>query len=298
MDSKIAYSIAEVERETGIGRDTLRIWERRYGFPTPERNQRDERVYSSQQLERLRLLKQLLDKGMQPGKLIRLDDHQLKALASVQVCGTKISAAVEVLLNMLISGPQLSFKNELEKLLHQFGLKHFLTEFVAPMNHAVGEAWFSGKIGILEEHRYAEIIRIILTNSANSLPAGSMTPRVLLTTFPGEQHGIGLLMVACVLRLEGADVISIGTQTPLEEIARGAVESCADIVGLSCSEYISRRTTASQMVQLRKLLPGHIQLWAGGRGVNQIGVELADIRFFSDLDQLSLAVQNMKNVSK
>ena len=31
------FPIGAVERDTGIGRDTLRIWERRYGFPVPER---------------------------------------------------------------------------------------------------------------------------------------------------------------------------------------------------------------------------------------------------------------------
>jgi DNA-binding transcriptional MerR regulator len=32
------YSIGVIERDTGIGRDTLRVWERRYGFPDPVRN--------------------------------------------------------------------------------------------------------------------------------------------------------------------------------------------------------------------------------------------------------------------
>ncbi len=42
------FAISTVERNTGIGRDTLRIWERRYGFPTPERNDKGERVYSAE----------------------------------------------------------------------------------------------------------------------------------------------------------------------------------------------------------------------------------------------------------
>ena len=43
------FAIGTVERDTGIGRDTLRIWERRYGFPTPERNDKGERVFSAEQ---------------------------------------------------------------------------------------------------------------------------------------------------------------------------------------------------------------------------------------------------------
>jgi len=43
------FAIGSVERDTGIGRDTLRVWERRYGFPSPERNNKGERVYTADQ---------------------------------------------------------------------------------------------------------------------------------------------------------------------------------------------------------------------------------------------------------
>ena len=34
----ILFDIATVEREIGIGKDTLRVWEKRYGFPVPVRD--------------------------------------------------------------------------------------------------------------------------------------------------------------------------------------------------------------------------------------------------------------------
>ena len=47
------YSICVVERDTGIGRDTLRVWDRRYGFPEPVRSEKGERKYSEKQLPRI-----------------------------------------------------------------------------------------------------------------------------------------------------------------------------------------------------------------------------------------------------
>ena len=44
--NKTLMNIAAVERETGLGKDTLRVWERRYGFPRPERDQHGERAYT------------------------------------------------------------------------------------------------------------------------------------------------------------------------------------------------------------------------------------------------------------
>ena len=49
--------IAAVERDTGLGKDTLRVWERRYGFPKPERDAQGERAYPLAQVQRLRLLR-------------------------------------------------------------------------------------------------------------------------------------------------------------------------------------------------------------------------------------------------
>ena len=57
-------SIAAVERDTGIGKDTLRVWERRYGFPQPLRDAFGERVYPAEQVEHLRLIKRLMDQGL------------------------------------------------------------------------------------------------------------------------------------------------------------------------------------------------------------------------------------------
>jgi len=37
----VCYNISAVERDTGLSKDTLRVWERRYGFPKPLRDCHD-----------------------------------------------------------------------------------------------------------------------------------------------------------------------------------------------------------------------------------------------------------------
>ena len=78
------WSIAEVERETGLGKDALRVWERRYGFPVPLRDAQGERAYPQDQVQRLRLLKRLLDCGHRPGKVVALPLVQLQALLQAE----------------------------------------------------------------------------------------------------------------------------------------------------------------------------------------------------------------------
>jgi hypothetical protein len=101
-------------------------------------------------------------------------------------------------------------------------------------------------------------------------------------------------MVACMLGLEGAQVLLIGVQTPLEEIVRGAVESRCRIVGISCSAHMGRRMIASQLVKLSKMLPQDITIWAGGSGVASLSFLQDSIRLFSDLRQIPEAVQALQ----
>ena len=75
-----SFNIAAVERDTGLSKDVLRMWERRYGFPVPSRDNHGERCYPAEQVDRLRLIKRLMDQGHRPGKLIATPPDELTAL--------------------------------------------------------------------------------------------------------------------------------------------------------------------------------------------------------------------------
>src|SRR5947209_13504875 len=49
------------ERETGLSKDVLRVWERRYAFPRPKRDAHGERQYSSADVAKLRAIKRLME---------------------------------------------------------------------------------------------------------------------------------------------------------------------------------------------------------------------------------------------
>src|SRR5512134_2439645 len=74
-------SIGAVERETGLSKDVLRTWERRYGFPTPDRDANGERLYTAEQVNRLLLIKRLMDQGHRPGRLIAAPGEELATLS-------------------------------------------------------------------------------------------------------------------------------------------------------------------------------------------------------------------------
>lgn len=266
-------NIAAVERETGLGKDTLRVWERRYGFPQPERDQHGERAYPLEQVEKLRLIKRLMGQGLRPGRLLTASDADLAQLGA-PVAPAEASAAeggVSATLVPLIRQHDLpAVSNALRQTLHRQGLQHFVLETVSALNRAVGEAWMRGEIEVFEEHLYTEQMQALLRQAIGALPQGEGRPRVLLTTVPEEQHVLGLLMIEALLTLEGARCISLGTQTPLADIALAAKAQRADIVALSFSAAFPARQVLPLVKQLRARLEASCDLWAGGAGVERL----------------------------
>jgi DNA-binding transcriptional MerR regulator/methylmalonyl-CoA mutase cobalamin-binding subunit len=269
-----SFNIAAVERDTGLSKDVLRMWERRYGFPTPERDGYGERLYAAEQVERLRLIKRLMDQGHRPGKLIGATMEELTALGPRRTPARVAEAApapdLAELLTLIREHDAAGYQQAMQQRLIRQGLQRFVQDTVAPLTRQVGEAWESGSFQVFEEHLFTELTKRLLRQAVAGLPTAQDGPRVLLTSVPDEQHVLGLLMVESLLSLEGAECIPLGTQMPLLEIGRAVEAHRADIVALSFSVAFPQRQVAGLLQQLRALLPVSVDIWAGGGGVARV----------------------------
>ncbi|HVL36969.1 MAG TPA: MerR family transcriptional regulator, partial [Burkholderiales bacterium] len=230
-------SISALERELGIGKDTLRIWERRYGFPRPKRDANGERRYPADQVVRLRLVRRLLDQGMRPHQILPLPVEELQAIAAPSEPGAAEAAIHPELLELVKSRDAPAFQHTLRAHLLRQGLERFVLDTVVPLVHAIGQGWASGEVEVFEEHLATEQLYRVLREAVSQVPAGDTRPRVLITTLPGEPHGLGLLLAEAVMRLEGASCMPLGAQTPQSQILAAARAGDSDVVALSFSEY-------------------------------------------------------------
>ena len=177
------------------------------------------------------------------------------------------------------------------------GLQRFVLETVAPLNRAVGDAWMRGELLVFEEHLYTELLKASLRTAINAFPRQMGSPRVLLTTLPSEQHGLGLLMVEALLVPEGAQCISLGPQTPLEDIRRAALAHQVDIVALSFSAAFPLRQATDGLANLRRHLPRRVALWAGGEMTRRVRKTLPGVVLLPDLAASVTALRELARVA-
>jgi len=282
----LTLNISAVERESGLSKDVLRMWERRYGFPKPSRDENGERLYAASEVAKLRAIKRLMDVGLRPGKIIRSTIEELNALADDRIAprGERTAPAVErEILALLVRHDASALQNSLANLLMRQGIQRFVLETLTALNRAVGDAWMRGELAVFEEHLYTEQIQIALRTVINAFPRQTGSPRVLLTTFPGEQHGMGLLMVEALLVPEGVQCVSLGVQTPIEDIRRAALAHDAQVVALSFSAAFPVRQASDGLAALRRQLPPRIALWAGGEMTRRVRKMLPGVLLVPEL---------------
>lgn len=306
-DRPILLSIAAVERDTGIGKDTLRAWERRYGFPTPSRDQNDERAYPLEQVEKLRAIKRLLDLGHRPGRVVGLPIEELHRLCMGQTPPPttidEIDQDPHSLVKPLYDAIRKHDDDDLRRLLSQAysaqGLSHFVMNVVAPLNTMVGDGWMRGELQVFEEHLYSETVQTLLRQAINQLPQPSVRnrPRVLLTTFPQEQHGLGLLMVEALLSLHGCTCVSLGVQTPIRDIVMAAEAHQAQVIALSFSLAFNPNQVLDGLAELRAQLQPGVEIWAGGRSGILHRRDVPGVMILSDLKDLAVHVERWRSAN-
>jgi MerR family transcriptional regulator, light-induced transcriptional regulator len=303
-------TIAAVERDTRIGKDTLRVWERRYGFPAPLRDSNGERLYPPEQVERLRHIKRLLDAGWRPGRVVSLPLQDLQAIGDLARADratdntpredTVLSAEPLALYTLLRAHDVIGLRRALMQSLLRRGLGHFVGEVVAPLLVEIGQAWSRGQLAIFEEHLCSEAIETVLRAAIASAPEATAdgVPRVLLTTFPDEQHGLALLMAEALFTVEGCACMNLGRQTPVPDMVLAARAHRAQVVVLSFSSLSPVGSSLEHLADLRAQLPAAVEIWAGTPQPAMLRRGVAGVTLLDNLAQVHTEVARWRTAAR
>lgn len=291
--------IGEAERRSGVAKETLRVWERRYGFPSPVRDAAGDRLYTAEDVEKLRLMKTLIDHGDRPARLAPLSREDLVArlLTPSPANDGQAGAWVEDALDRLRRHDVDGLRELMQSAIYAQGLARFVQDNVATLTRAVGEAWIGGRLQVYEEHLFTEQLVRILRGALDGLPRpAAARPRVLLTTLPGEPHALGLLMAECLLALGRARCLSLGAETPPAEVVAAARAHGADVVAVSFSAMVPAEAARRAAADLRAALPPETELWAGGASAAHVG-PAPGVRTLPNLPDIPEALDHWRSVA-
>lgn len=267
------YSIGELSARTGITPHTLRVWERRYGRPEAVRLPSGHRRYEEDELAWVQQVAELLSYGHRPGRLMELADGDLRSLLEEER-GTTLRdvSELDALLGPAAADGSGEVRRSLQDALRRLGPRRAVHEFVAPLLQLVGQRWSEGELDVRREHLVSAAVVDVLTATRLELARGPRAPRrpggphLVLATLPDERHGLGLEMVHLLASLQGAEVLSLGVDLPVREIAGAAAEHPGAAIGLSVSRHAAGATTERLLGELRTMVPARVPIVVGGQG--------------------------------
>lgn len=270
------HSIAAVVRQTGIGADTIRAWERRHRLVEPLRESSGARVYSDRDVRRLLLARDASRLGFAIRHIAALDDDALRRLIAERSPQMAFEAendpaahtvsetfdAVErfdfVTAQRCLTGAALLLPRD-----------EFVLRVAAPLLRRIGEAWSAERLSIAQEHAVSQLVR----NLAGSLSLQSGTlfaeRSMLFAAPPGERHEFGMMLASLLAAGRGNAVSVFGSDLPAEEVGRAAREVDAHTVVIATMADARDAGAIAFVRELRGAL-GNRALWVGGPNVDAL----------------------------
>lgn len=286
------WPMGAVTRRTGIGEHTLRAWERRFGFPTPERLPSGHRRYTQAQVQQLLLINSALALGYRAGDVVPLEVEQIEELLRQHEAVDAVvpEAADDDWIDGVLDASRRFDRSTLTSLLQRetirLGVPRFVRERVAPTLHSIGDLWADGGLGIRHEHFFSEVLEDHLRVLRAPLESTAKGRPVVLATLPDEHHGLGLQIVALLVSAHDRSVRILGPHTPIEEIVAASASVDAVAVGISISLFTVDDETVVAVEELRDRLPSHVELWLGGAGAEELDGLPENVRVVTRLELL------------
>jgi len=291
------YSIRVTSRLTSIELDTLRMWERRYGFPRPTRTDSGSRVYSEADVEALKLIRRAIEQGYRPGEIVGKPAEELAELVRVtsqtppraSAASPTISSLVEALSRDDLAALQAGLRQAAVVL----GPKRFLVDVAHPLSVRIGALWAEGKLEVRHEHLLSQCLSAQLRVLVSAYEDRAGAPRVLLSTLPSERHALGLEMVQVYLAVSQVSAVLLGVDTPADQIVKAARGHGADAVGLLVTPASDLKATSKHVRWMLGELPRRVSIWIGGEGGPALDVRDDAIRMVSTWDDLDEAIATL-----
>jgi MerR family transcriptional regulator, light-induced transcriptional regulator len=289
----VELSIGTLSSATGVPVDTLRTWERRYGFPAPvTRTEGSHRRYSAETIAQVQLIVRALELGHRPSAVVGRDPAELRRLvgsmastpATPDPSRDEDRRVIARWLELTRAMDGDTLVGEFHRGLAEMTAIAFLERRLGPYLQAMGDRWAAGVLRVSQEHYASEKTREFLSaqwRAANESATPARAVAVLATP-PGEQHALGLHMAAWVVALARVRVVFLGANTPMNEVAFAAQHYDAHGVALSVAEGYREDLEAHHQALAAQVRP-EVSIVFGGADGWKAGTSAQVLNSFEDL---------------
>jgi DNA-binding transcriptional MerR regulator/methylmalonyl-CoA mutase cobalamin-binding subunit len=298
------YPIRVVSRRTGLSTHAIRAWEKRYGAVDPKRTGTNRRLYSSEDLERLALLRRATLAGRSIGQIAKLPTRRLKDLVEEDEAAARTVARpagserfprstdgskfLDACFDAAERLDSAAFQTALDRASIFLSRPALMEQVIVPLMHRIGDAWRDGSLRVAHEHLASALVRSYVGGLNGAFHVPSSAPEVVVTTPAGQLHEIGALLAAVTATAEGWRATYLGPSLPAEEIAAAARQKGARAVALSIVYPIDDPHMSVELSKLAQLLGPSTPILVGGRGApsyRQV-IDESGARYIPDIQSL------------
>jgi methanogenic corrinoid protein MtbC1 len=292
------YPIRAVARMAGIPAATLRSWERRYGFPVPARSGTLRRLYSQADVDAIRWLKSQLGLGLSIGQAVEWyrsgrgpaiaaaprEEAAPPGVAPGRAGGE--ASGFDQFLRATLDAVVAYDEARLEAVLSSAFAVHppdrVLTELIVPAQHEVGARWHDGTLSVAAEHFASNVFRRRIFMLLSQMPVSNLGPHAVLACVPGEEHDLGLLMLALFLRWQGLRPLYLGASVPQAYLLQCLRETQSAALCLSAVTTNSAPALLETAAQITRAGTG-VRMFAGGAGSHAVQLGAGVLTLGDDL---------------
>jgi methanogenic corrinoid protein MtbC1 len=293
------HRIHRVAKLTGLSKDVVRVWERRYGLVKPVRSANRYREYTDEDVALLRFLKEEMGRGQTIGALAvegrgsllqRMRASSAPTLQALKPHDHLLDELVECLDPL----EKTRFEQKLNGAVAVIPFEESVQRILLPLQRRVGELWHQGRVNVAVEHYVTKLIQQKLFSVINQLPVNEFGPRIVIACPEGEWHEIGAQAVAYIAATRGCHVYYLGPNLPTSDLLDFCERIKPDLVLLSLTE-IKSDGTARRLLQDLEPLSTRRSVAVGGQGARAIENLLQDskIELLDDLTALHTRLMNL-----
>ncbi len=264
------HRIDRVSKLTGLSKDVIRIWERRYGFIQPSRGENRYRIYTDEDVALLRFLKKEMEKGAPIGDLATLGREalieQMQAIPEVEPeAMPSYDALVDRLVEHLDPLEPLQFERRLNGAVAVVPFEEALYRILIPLQERVGGLWHAGKISVAVEHYVTKHVQQKIFSAMNHFNIRTEGKNIVVACAPLEEHEIAAQIGAYLCRRQGHRVHFLGANVPLDALVALCQAVQPDLTLISMIIDPPEENLSETIEAYSKSILAICPIWIGGQ---------------------------------